>query len=271
MKSFTLANLCNSEASLTAYLHDPDTMHIHRGKRPAVLVIPGGGYEKWVEREADPVAFEFYSAGFNAFVLKYTVFDPCKPNEFLRLKPLKQAAEAIRQIRMHSAEWNTNEKLAVIGFSAGGHLAGCCETLWNTPEFKRIILDETVNYRPDAAVLCYPVILCGKKAHRPSIHHLVGNEDATFFNVAEHVTSDTPPTFIWTTVEDELVPCENSLEMANALQRNGVPYELHMYAHGRHGLTLGKMETNESHPHLATWVNLCKEWLGDIFDFPVSI
>ena len=90
------------------------------------------------------------------------------------------------------------------------------------------------------------------------------------FHLLYHIDSHTPPTFLWTTVEDELVPVENTLMFAQGLQKNGVSYELHIYPHGRHGLTLGKMETNEDHPHLATWVNLSKMWLSELFEFKIS-
>lgn len=262
--------LCREGGTLTAYLHDFDTGDITRGPRPGILVIPGGGYRRCVEREADPVAFEFFSAGFNTFVLQYSVTEQ-ENTAPLGLVPLIQASQALLSIRENAEEWNTApHKLAVLGFSAGGHLAGACAVLWDAPELLAR-MDRQGENRPDAAVLCYPVTLVGKKSHRASLERLSGKEDARFFDLPAHVKKDTPPMFLWTTQEDEVVPCENTLEMAMRLQACGVPCELHIYTRGCHGLTLGKSETGQVQPHLASWVRLCKEWLGERFDFVPSV
>lgn len=274
MKQFTISPLLSGGGELTGYLHDPDDEFIFRGKRPAVLIFPGGGYQKLAGREMDPVAFEFYTAGFNAFFLKYSICGEDHP-EPLGIEPLSQASEAILRIRANADAWNTREdQVAVLGFSAGGHLAGSCAVLWDLPELAERIGCRDGKNRPDAAILCYSVTVTGTYAHTDSIRNLVGNLGGVteeLFNLPAHVTPKTPPCFLWSTVEDELVPVENTLLFANALQKHRVPYELHLYTHGRHGLTLGMMETNESHPHLASWVRLCKEWLGELFDFHVSI
>ncbi|MDE7333101.1 MAG: alpha/beta hydrolase [Lachnospiraceae bacterium] len=274
MKQFTISPLLPSGGELTGYLHDPDDEFIFRGKRPAILIFPGGGYQRLAGREMDPVAFEFYAAGFNTFFLKYSIHGEDHP-EPLGIEPLSQASEAILRIRANGDAWNTREsQVAVLGFSAGGHLAGSCAVLWDLPELKELIDTKGGKNRPDAAILGYSVTVTGEYAHTDSIRNLVGNlgdANEELFNLPGHVTPDTPPCFLWSTVEDELVPVENTLLFANALQKHHISYELHLYTHGRHGLTLGMMETNESHPHLASWVRLCKEWLGDLFEFPVSV
>ena len=274
MKQIVISPLLSSGGELTGYLHDPDDEFIFRGKRPAILIFPGGGYQKLSGREMDPVAFEFYAAGFHTFFLKYSIRGE-KHLEPLGIEPLAQASEAILRIRANADAWNIRKnQIAVLGFSAGGHLAGSCGVLWNMPELKTVIDTKNGLNRPDAVIMGYSVTTAGEYAHIDSIKNLVGNlGDARkeLFDLPSHVTSDTPPCFLWSTVEDELVPVENTLLFANALQKHHVSYELHVYTHGRHGLTLGMMETNESHPHLASWVRLCKEWLEDLFDFPVSI
>lgn len=277
MRTIEIPQLLPSGGRLTGYLHEPDDFFIHRGRRPAVVVIPGGGYQKLAERETDPVAFEFFSAGFNTFILRYSIRDENHP-EPLGLDPLAQASKALVTIRNNAAEWNTREnQVAVLGFSAGGHLAASCATLWDLPELQELVDTEGARARPDAAVLCYAVTVAGEYAHESSIANLVRNlageevMDPTLFDLTKHVKRNTPPCFIWSTVSDELVPVENSLLFAQSLQTWNIPYELHLYPSGRHGLTLGMMETNESHPHLASWVRLCKEWLGDLFRFPISI
>ena len=272
MRTVEIPQLTSRGGSLTAYLHNPDSERIQRGRRPAVLVIPGGGYRNIVDREADPVAFEFFTAGFNTFVLSYTVYDEEK-REPIGIEPLVQATKALLLIRERAEEWNTRgDQVAVLGFSAGGHLAGSCAFLWDSPELKARLDTQGRKSRPDAAVLCYPVtMMTGKHIHQNSITRLVGDQDPALFDLVNHVDEKAPPCFLWSTVEDELVPVENTLYLADALQKHHIPYELHLYTRGRHGLTLGMMESNESHPHLASWVRLCKEWLGDVFRFPISI
>lgn len=266
------APLCAQGGALTAYLHDADDGYVRRGARPGVLVIPGGGYCQWVSREADPVAFEFFAAGFNTFVLEYSVFIEGSDAP-LGLAPLLQASHAILRIRQMAEAWNTApDQVAVLGFSAGGHLAGCCATLWNAPELLARMDTKGGQNRPDAAVLCYPLtLMAGEHSHHLATQRLCGSDDPAFFDLPSHVGSHVPPVFLWATVEDELVPCENTLSMALRLQQHRVPYELHLYTRGRHGLTLGKAETGEAHPHLASWVLLCKEWLGDLFGFGASL
>lgn len=271
MNKFEIAPLCPQGGKLTAYLHDFDTDYVHRGSRPGILVIPGGGYQKIVDREKDGVAFEFFAAGFNTFVLDYTVRTPGADLPPVGLTPLIQASAAILAIREHADQWNTREnQIAVLGFSAGGHLAASCACMWDCPELKQALDTKGGRNRPDAAVLCYPVILSGEFAHRQSIANL-SEDDPDFFDLASRVGAHVPPTFLWTTGEDELVPCENTLFYACKLQQYHVPYELHIYTHGRHGLTLGKRESNVVDRQISSWVLLCKQWLGDLFDFEVSI
>ena len=121
-------------------------------------------------------------------------------------------------------------------------------------------------------MLCYPATFTTGPYHHPgSVRSLTGEEDCSFFDLPSQVNGDTPPCFLWSTVEDERVPAQNTLAFAQALQENGVPYELHLYTRGQHGLALGKAESGQVHPHLASWVRLCKEWLGELFDFAVSV
>lgn len=129
MRRIDIAPLTPEGGSLTGYLHDPDNAYIHRGPRPALLVIPGGGYRKLVEHEGDPVAWEFFTAGFHTFVLTYSIWREDSPAP-LGWTPLAQAAQALRLIRAHASEWDVHpRRVAVMGFSAGGHLAGSCAVL----------------------------------------------------------------------------------------------------------------------------------------------
>lgn len=256
---------------LTAYLHEPDDLSIHRGARPGILIFPGGGYEKIVTRECDPVAFEFFSAGFNAFILEYSIRETGSDKELLGLIPLAQASAAIMYIRKMSKNWNMSDDLAVLGCSAGGHLAGSCGTMWNCQELYKMIGTCDGMNRPDAVVMCYPVVLSGEYAHKPSLDNLADETMQRFFDLTAHMGDHVPPTFLWTTQEDQLVPCENTLQYALALQKHHISYELHIYPYGEHGITLGTAETNIENVHIASWVKLCKEWLGMQFDFSVSV
>ena len=243
MRRIDIAPLTPEGGSLTGYLHDPDNAYIHRGPRPALLVIPGGGYRKLVEHEGDPVAWEFFTAGFHTFVLTY------------------------------ASEWDVHpRRVAVMGFSAGGHLAGSCAVLWDRPELRDRLGAADEENRPDAAVLAYPAALTlGPYAHPRARTCLAGDGDPAPFDLPSQVRPDTPPCFVWSTMADEHVPVENSLALIQSLRQNGVPCELHLYTEGRHGLGLGTVEAVEPHPHLATWVPLCKRWMGDRLDFPVRL
>lgn len=238
--------------------------------RGSVLVFPGGGYACTSEREAECIAIKFNSAGFNAFVLYYSVAPNRHP------QPILDAARAMCIIRENAENWRVDpNKIAVIGFSAGGHLAASIGTLWNEEylfETKGITKGKT---RPDAVILSYPVIMApafGKKAHAGSFYNLLGENlsDSEYdeMSLEKKVSPETPPAFIWHTFEDLCVPVENSLEFARALRENGVPFEMHIYPNGGHGLSLATKEVcdeNSIDPHVGTWIDLCRTWLNELF------
>jgi len=237
-------------------------------KRGAVLICPGGGYGFTSEREAEPIALAFNAAGFHAFVLYYSVAPRKHP------QPLLDVSKAIRILREHAEEWNIiADKIAVCGFSAGGHLAASLGVHWDNP----LLQDEQNQgvdiYRPNALILSYPVISGGEHAHRGSFDNLLGSEPEeallTEMSLEEQVNEKTPPAFIWHTFEDTTVPVENSLLFAQAMRRHGIPFELHIYPEGPHGLSLATKltATDERHidPHVATWMDLCIQWLSRLF------
>lgn len=231
-------------------------------RRPAVLVLPGGSYAYTSEREATPVALEFLTCGAASFLLHYSV----APDRF----PISvcQVYAAIKQIRENADEWNIDpDNIAVIGFSAGGHLAASSGVLWNTDIIRKCGF-EGDSHKPNGLILSYPVISGGEKAHRGSFNNLLGEnadpEMVEYLSLENRVTSDTPRTFIWHTYADDCVPVENSLLFASALVKNGVQTELHIYPHGYHGLSLCNdiMSKNiDGFRKNATWVALAKEWL----------
>jgi len=221
--------------------------------RGAVLVCPGGGYARRAPHEGAPVAARLNGAGLHAFVLQYRVAPHRHP------APLLDAARAVRLIREHASEWGVDPgRIAVCGFSAGGHVAASLGVHHGrVPPYDDL---DRVPCRPDALVLCYAVISSGRYGHQGSFDNLLGPgvPDAlrAELSLERHVTVETPPTFLWHTAADAGVPVENSLLFAQALRQSGVPFELHVYPHGAHGLGLAPGD-----PHVATWIDLCCQWL----------
>ncbi len=216
---------------------DPDR------RRAMVLVCPGGGYRHVSNREAEAVAIRFNSMGYNAAVLFYTVapfgsYDTPADWPGVWPKPQQELSEAVIYIRNNARALNTDpDKVAVLGFSAGGHLAASLGVFWKDFGGEAC--------KPNALVLCYPVITSGDKAHRGSITDLIGCHTELMDKVSleKQVTTDVPPTYIWTTRTDQSVPCENSIMFKEALDRARIMNDLHLYDEGIHGLSLGTEET----------------------------
>lgn len=203
-------------------------------RRPAVLILPGGGYNHVSVREAEPVAFRFMARGYGAFVLNYSV---C-PSRFPTA--LREAAMAMKYIREHAEVWEVNPHMvAAIGFSAGGHLCGTLGTLFDSPEVQDIGSPEWI--RPDALGLCYPVAVSWGNTHEGSFDHLTGKnpELRQRLSLDHLVRKDMPPTYLWHTRTDECVPVRNALVLAQALDDKGVDFAMHIFPRGPHGLSLG--------------------------------
>lgn len=225
--------------------------------RGTVLICPGGGYAWLSPREAQPVAGAFTRAGWAAAVLYYaTRPDPAQPPlGTLPLHQLGQAAARLRALRPH-------QPLVVCGFSAGGHLAASLGVHWQALDLPR----------PDALVLGYPVITAGAYTHAATLGNLAGAEsgERDFFSLERHAGPQVPPVFLWHTVADGDVPVQNSLLLASALADAGVPYEMHLYPRGVHGLSLATPEVEEAakqryaDPHVAGWFAACLEWLDTL-------
>ena len=251
----------NGGGTLTVYLrvstdHMPSVID-----RPLVLVVPGGGYTHVSAREGDPVALQFAAAGYHTAVLDYAICEKAK--DYL---PLRQLAEAIGLVRQHAAEWHVlPEKIALCGFSAGGHLA-----------LSGAVLDipgEVAQPRPNAVILGYPVVTAGEYAHRGSFEQLAGSTDRAAqqaFTLEDKITPETPPVFVWHTMEDETVPVENTLMLLGALHRAGVPCEAHLFEKGVHGTSISTVEVDRPSRHRRHWVELAVEWLNDTFGFSVG-
>lgn len=266
MKIFRFSSGDWNGCPVDAWLHTSVTSEMKQRLHPAVVILPGGGYGFLSEREAEPVAERYFSAGFNTFIVRYSVKEQAKD-----FRPLVQLASTIALIRENSEEWFTDrEKIAVCGFSAGGHLACSAGTLFNEPEFLRATSGKT-NIRPDAMILCYPVITSDEYAHVGSIENVSGaakgSAQYTWFGLDAHVDKQTPPAFIWHTAEDRSVPVENSLKFSAALSKNHIPFELHIFPEGKHGLSVCTDQVNAKNEYASRWVDMSIRWLNKTFGF----
>lgn len=243
---------------------DPYPVENSGAPRGAVIVFPGGGYAGRSPHEGGAVAERFNELGFPTFVVNYSIAPRKHPQMLL------DASRAVRIIRSRAQEWNINpHKLAVCGFSAGGHLAASLGVHYDKPYLKGNGETDNISNRPDALILCYPVITSGEYAHRGSFENLLGmnpsDEMLEEMSLEKQVTSNTPPSFLWHTAEDKGVPVENSLLFASALSANGILFEMHIYPQGAHGLGLGVYPGQENvEPwlkHVSTWADSCVEWL----------
>lgn len=220
--------------------------------RPAVLVLPGGGYGQTSDHEAEPVAEWLAGLGVHAFVLRYRVAPHRHP------APLTDAKEAMLWIRSgeHGVAVDPS-RVGVLGFSAGGHLAATLSTATACDDAKLDVADAV----PDLSILCYPVVSFTDAVHQGSIDNLLGQSPPSDLlermSPELNVTDATPPAFLWHTADDGPVPVENTFAYAQALVRQGVPAEVHVFPHGRHGLGLAEGETGPDE-----WPALCAKWLA---------
>ena len=231
--------------------------------RPAMVVLPGGGYAMTSAREHEPIVFQYLAAGFCVFSIRYSV----KPAVFPRA--LYEVFTAIATIRKNADEWKIDkDKIAVCGFSAGGHLTGSVGAYWNE-DFVKSDLGFTDEHKPNALVLSYPVITADEWAHKGSFKNLLGKEQLSeeeieYFSIENRVTSDFPRSFIWHTTTDGVVPVMNSLLLAESLTKNGIMYEMHIYPVGPHGLALSNHIT-EKEGRIAPQKPTA--WVKDSIDF----
>ena len=230
-----------------SYLPDATERSFYRGKRPAVVIFPGGGYGFTFEGEAEPIALAFLAEGIPAFVLDYStteITDRVYPFAIL------EAFAAIRTVREKAEEYGIDPRnIASLGFSAGGHLCACTGTLWNKPFMSGLLNGASEASRPDKMILCYPVIRAVPPCHEGSFLNLFGSREALteerkeLFSLQNQVDDLTPPSFLWTTSEDTAVPIQGALEFAHALADHHVHTEFHLYPHGGHGSCLGNHVT----------------------------
>ena len=237
------------ETTITPYLLDKPEKH------GLVIVCPGGGYVMRADHEGKPIAEMLNAGGISAVVLNYRVAPYKDP------AMLCDVTRAVKYVRYHADEWNIDpEKIGVLGFSAGGHLTVTAITHYNYGCDCGDEIDK-VSSRPNAGVLCYPVVsFVNKSAHVGSGRTLLGEnaseEMLRKYSGELNVRDDSPPVFMWHTAADAGVPVANCLDFATALQEKNIPFELHVFPNGVHGLGLAPGD-----PHVAQWAGLLVNWL----------
>ncbi|MGI8387551.1 alpha/beta hydrolase [Robertmurraya sp. P23] len=223
--------------NIVSYIHDEDNE-----LRPAMVIVPGGGYHFVSHSEGEIVAKEFYEKGYNSFVVTYTTTLSGEDIP-LKFQPLKDLSKAVMYIRKRAEQFRIQpNQLTLCGFSAGGHLCGSLAVHYDAKELVHKGEYEGISNRPDAVILSYPVISSESHVHQGSFKALLGPdatiEELSYMSIEKHVKSDTPPSFIWHTATDEVVPVENSYLYANACKEARVPFEHHVFGNGNHGLSL---------------------------------
>lgn len=225
------------KANLTAYIQE-SSQEFSFEKRPAIVVIPGGGYAMCSDREAEPVALSYMNAGYNAFVLRYTTTDVGKWPY-----PLQDYEEAMELIEKRADEFGIDvEKIVCVGFSAGGHLAACAATV--------------AEHKPKAAILVYPAVL----------DHICDMCQPGMPYPYQKVDSDTAPCFIVAARDDGVVPVKNSIAFANALAEHNIQFEMHIYSLGQHGFSTAasSLNTCEVCSRLPEWTDYSIQWLKEL-------
>lgn len=240
--------------TITPYLPDPKT-----ATGTAMVICPGGGYVFLAPHEGHDYALWLNQHGVTCFVLKYRLGSHGYhyPAEF------QDVTRAMRWVRAHADEYKIDpHRVGIMGSSAGGHLASMLLTHFDSGNSDSADPIERQNSRPDLGILCYPVITMGKLTHQGSKENLLGKnpspELVKFLSSELQVKTNTPPCFIWCTYEDHTVPMENSMMFAEALRKHHVPFSLHIYEKGGHGMGLAD-KPPFAHPH--PWANDCLFWL----------
>ncbi|KAI4439686.1 alpha/beta hydrolase [Schaedlerella arabinosiphila] len=282
--------------TLTAYVLE-DSPETTKGiKRPGVLICPGGAYMFCSDREAEPIALKFAAMGYHAFVLRYSVYSnsgiqfpqpgktpPYEPGMFPG--PMREIGKAMLAIREHGEDWKVDaDKIILTGYSAGAHNCAMYAVYWNSGRVAGALGADPALLKPAAAVLGYGMYdyLRLKEIHKnsedPMDYRLFQDVNFAYFGTdapddeafaaaspALHVTKDTPPMFLWATCEDNVVPVRNTVWMAEALSAAKVPFEVHIYEKGSHGLSAADQLSAEAKeqisPDVADWLECAERWL----------
>jgi acetyl esterase/lipase len=251
----SLGDTTNDVPTLTLYPAEPG-----KGTGAAMVICPGGGYGGLAQHEGSDYALFLNREGVTCFVLKYRLGSHGYRHPIM----LGDAARAVRLVRQRGVEWGVDPKrIGIMGSSAGGHLASTLVTHFDAGDAKAADPIDRQSSRPDLGVLCYPVITFGKFTHQGSKNNLLGQNPPVdlveSLSNEKQVKKDGPPVFLWHTQEDKAVPVENSLMFAQALREAGIPFDLHIYEAGGHGIGLKSRPPNFENPH--PWARDLVFWL----------
>lgn len=297
--------LPDTSAQLKAYLLDDSDEMLQGNNRPGVIINPGGGYFSCSDKEAEPVALYFARQGYHAFVLRYSTYNdgelsmpdlskklPSKPStEFPR--QVRELGKAMIFVKDHAKEWHLDQdRVAVCGFSAGAHNAALYSSRYQDDMIADYLNADSEYLRPAACILGYAItdyVLMKnvmKEKTNPMDVAFMAASNVAFFGEEEpsqskledaspvdHVSDKIPPTFIWTTATDPLVNPINSIELAQKLASVNVPYELHIFGTGGHGMSLADQSSagakSDISDDVSQWAGLCEKWLTKLFYLPL--
>jgi len=277
------------DVNLYTFLAEEDPMLPgEQEKLPAIIICPGGAYMYCaMSGEGDPIAMHFASAGYQAFVLHYTVGTACGNNDSRYPAQIYDLAKAFLTIRENAAKWNVDaERIALCGFSAGAHLCATFATRWHEDFIANKFGVDSECFRPTGAILGYPLIDYEYQQEynnsQPPNPMLLGSNEA-FFGTENpdrellrevspylHVTENTPPIFMMHASNDSMVPVMHSITMANALREHNIPFELHIFARGEHGFGTGRdlrfsIYRADHHKACGAWLPMAQKWLLQLF------
>lgn len=291
-----------TDVTLTTYILEDSPEMLNGNHRPAVIICPGGAYLSCSDREGEPIAMAFANMGYHAFVLRYGVYMEGVPGMFIpepgaevpikehciHPNPMRDIARAMLEIRAHADEWLVDtDRIAICGFSAGAHNCAMYATNWHKPVISEFFGKSTDQFRPAACILGYTLsdyVFMKENAAAatdPIAAGLFAVSNTAFLGTpmpenalleevspARNVTENCPPVFLWATSEDSLVPVQHTLLIAKALADKKIPFEVHVFENGPHGLATSTQSTaalSNILPEVATWIPMCDTWLKKRF------
>jgi acetyl esterase/lipase len=256
--------LRQGKAYMTTYIHERSQNGQQMPKRPAVIVVPGGAYAVHADEEAEPVALTFLARGYNTFILYYSL-----KQESAYPHTLLEAAEAVKTVREHAAEWGIDPKqVYIMGFSAGAHTAAMLASQWKSSGAADMLGCRPETIRPDRAVLCY-----GAMNINPQNEDMKQNPelpaiktcDSSFTDIVQSISRDTVPLFLWHCRYDHMVPAVHSMKVAEKMMEYNRPFELHIFQSGDHMMSVNNRLTDprgkQIDESVSQWVPLCDAWL----------
>jgi len=294
-----------TDITLTTYVLDNSPETLNGKRRPAVIICPGGAYLSCSDREGEPIAMAFANMGYHAFVLRYGVYTEGVPGMFMpepgtevpakehciHPNPIRDIARAMLEIRTHADEWLVDvDRIAICGFSAGAHNCAMYATNWHKPVISEFFGKDANEFRPAACILGYTL---SDYVYMKEVSAIVAASDpmaAGLFSVsntallgtpqpddaaleevspARNVSENCPPVFLWATSEDTLVPVQHTILMSKALADQKIPFEVHIFENGPHGLSTATQSSaaalSNCMPDVAKWIPMCDTWLKKRF------